>query len=343
MHPIEVRGACMLSHMFAGQGKAGRDLDRARLRAWEVVRDASAQVVRNIARDLDDIAGIPLEWYSVVTRLAEAGGTLSQNELLRRSRFSQSGVSRLAKRMEEEGLVMRQPSERDRRNLDVVLTEQGQDVYLRVLAVHHSSVQKHFGTRLSDEEIAALTVLMRKVLDEPPAEEETTENLEQLLPFGQTVLAVTSDSTSLRDITATREALELPLLLDATRHATPSVLNDLRARVLTMSRLIDEPEEFFRADWELHRQIAACCQNEVLRTLYLGLLDAIASHLMRVVQTHNLRQYLYERLAVHARIVDAVASGDPELVKAAVQAHDYSSSQIYEAMVYADDRLPLDS
>ncbi|MFJ4082606.1 FCD domain-containing protein [Streptomyces iakyrus] len=337
---------CMLPHMFTGKGSPGRDLDSARLRAWEVVRDASAQVVRSLSRDLEETAGIPLEWYSVITRLTEAGGTLPQNELLRRSRFSQSGVSRLAKRMEEEGLVERRPSERDRRNLDVVLTEHGQDVYFRVLSVHHSSVQKHFGMRLTDEEAAALTTLMRKVLDEPgaeEAEETAAENLEQFLPFGETVLAVTSESTSLRDISATREALELPLLLDAARHARPSVLNDLRARVLSMSRLIDEPEEFFRAGWELHRQIASCCQNDVLRTLYLNLLDAIASHVKRVVPTHNLRQYLYERLAVHARIVDAVASGEPELIEAAARAHDYIPSRLYEAMAYADDRVALDS
>ncbi|MEV0640962.1 FCD domain-containing protein [Streptomyces sp. NPDC050619] len=329
--------------MFSGKGRARRDLDSTRLRAWEVVRDASAQVVRNISRDLDEIAGIPLEWYSVITRLTEAGGTLSQNELLQRSRFSQSGVSRLAKRMEEEGLVERRPSEHDRRNLDVVLTEHGQDVFLRVLAVHHTSVQTHFGSRLSHEEAAALTVLMRKVLDGPEVEEEVTENLEHLLPFGETVLAVTSESTPLRDIAATRQALELPLVLDAAQHMTPPALNDLRAHVLSMSRLIDEPEEFFRADWELHRQIAACCRNDVLRTLYLSLLDAIASHLKHVMLTHNLRQYLYERLAIHARIVDAVASGEPDLVKAAVEAHDYTSSQLYAAKIYADDRLALDS
>lgn len=333
----------MLPHMFTGKGSSGRDLDRARLSAWEVVRDASAQVVRSLSRDLEETAGIPLEWYSVITRLTEAGGTLPQNELLRRSRFSQSGVSRLAKRMEEEGLVERRPSERDRRNLDVVLTEHGQDVYFRVLSVHHSSVQKHFGMRLTDEEAAALTILMRKVLDEPGAEETVTENLEQFLPFGETVLAVTSESTSLRDIAATWGALELPLLLDAARHARPSVLNDLRAHVLSMSRLIDEPEDFFRADWELHRQIASCCQNDVLRTLYLNLLDAIASHLKGVVPTHNLRQYLYERLAVHARIVDAVASGEPELIEAAARAHDCTPSRLFEAMAYADDRIPLDS
>ena len=333
----------MLSHMFAGNGTGGRDLDSARLRSWEVIRDASARVVRSVARDLEEIAGFPLEWYSVLRRLTEAGGTLSQNELMQPSRFSQSGVSRLAKRMEEEGLIERRPSERDRRNVAVTLTELGQDVYLRVLPVHHSSVQKHFGTCLTDDEVTALTALMRKVLDEPVAEKEVTENLEQFLPFGQSVLAVTSDSTSLRDILATREALELPLLLDASRHVTQDVLNDLRTHVLTMSRLIDEPEEFFRADWDLHRRIAACCQNDILRTLYLSLLDAIASHLMRVMPTHNLRPYLCERLAIHARIVDAVASGEPELVSAAAAAHDYTASQLYEAMVYADSRLSFES
>lgn len=336
----------MMTHVSArrrkSNGKDPRDLDAARLTAWEAVRDASAQVVRSVAADLEQVAGVPLEWYSVLTRLTEAGGTLAQNDLLRRSRFSQSGVSRLVKRMQENGLIERRPSEHDRRNLDVVLTDHGRDVFLRVTPVYHSSVQEHFGTRLADEEVAGITALMLKVLEEP-VPEETAESLEKMLPFGEAVLAVTSDATSLHDVVTTRDTLELALLLDAARCVTPSALNELRARVLTMSRLIDEPEEFFRADWELHREIAACCHNRVLSTMYINLLDAIASHMKSVLPTTNLTQYLYERLAIHARIVDALASGDRELLERAVEAHRYTGSQLFAAVISAEDRLGMDS
>lgn len=77
--------------------------------------------------------------------------------------------------------------------------------------------------------------------------------------------------------------------------------------------------------------------------MYLNLLDAIVSHLKSVVPTTNLKQYLYERLAIHAHIVDALASGDRELVASAVEAHRYTGSRLFAAARSAEDRLGMDS
>jgi DNA-binding FadR family transcriptional regulator len=46
-----------------------------------------------------------------------------------------------------------------------------------------------------------------------------------------------------------------------------------------------------------------------------------------VVPTSNLTQYLYERLAVHARLVDAVANGDERLVAQAAEEHHFTSAR----------------
>lgn len=332
---------CMLAHVSveAEDGRHGRDLDVGRLRAWQAIRDASHDVVQAVARDLDHLAGVPLEWYSVLTLLSVAPDeVLPQTQLEQRSRLSQSGVSRLVAKMQQAGLVDRQPSERDRRNLDVTLTAHGRDVFLRVTPVHHSSVQQHFGSHLSDEEIAVLTPLMQKVVVNPVGDDPGGQELEHHLPFGESVLSLTSDATAVRDIAATRDMLELPLLLDAARHVTEATIHQLRERVTSMARMIDDPEAFFRCDWDLHRLIAASCHNEVLRTLYLSLLDAISSRLASVVPTTGLQPYLYERLAIHARIVDAVASGNPDEVEVAVRAHRYTGSKVYSPTMAVGER-----
>lgn len=92
-----------------------------------------------------------------------------------------------------------------------------------------------------------------------------------------------------------------------------------------MSGLINEPEKFFNADWDLHRKLAESCHNDILRTIYLTLLDILSSHVSSVVPTGNLEQYLYERLAIHAQLVEAVASHDEEQVAAVARDHHFTS------------------
>lgn len=330
----------MTEHIIAGVPV--RELDLLRLQAWEAIRDASALVIRQVAKDIEQLAGIPLEWYSVLTRLMEAGGAMAQNDLLQRSRFSQSGVSRLIKRMEDERLVERSTSPADRRNMDVAITQLGRDLFGRVTPVYHSSVQENFGAKLNDEQAASVSFLMHQIMDTPPPP-TLAHDLEQFLPIGEVLLKVTSDATALREIAEFRDMLEVPLLLDAARAVDRDALNDLREMVTSMSRLIDDPVAFFRADWDLHRKMADCCRNRLLRTLYLRLLDEVATHLDGVVPTGNLKLYLYERLAIHARIVDALSCGDIDLIKSAAEAHSYSASRLYAAALKGTDRLEMDA
>jgi hypothetical protein len=62
----------------------------------------------------------------------------------------------------------------------------------------------------------------------------------------------------------------------------------------------------------------------VLRATYLALLEIVSSHMDSVVPTTNFTPYLYERLTIDAQLVDAVACGDSEQVRAAARMHNFT-------------------
>ncbi|MFE2719394.1 FCD domain-containing protein [Streptomyces mirabilis] len=315
-----------LTSSEVGSSGPTRDLDAARLGAWRAVRDASDTVVERISAQMERDLGLPLEWYGVLLHIYEDGqGSLPQNELERHSRLSQSGISRMVSKMEQAGLLRRQPSERDRRSIDVTLTGHGRDVFLRATPVHHAAVQQHFGVWLNDDETAAISSGLCKVIRAGEEDREpASDQLDQLLAFGESVLSLKSDAIVVSDAIRTRDALEPLLLQEAARNISAASIQELREIVTRMSRLLEMPEEFFRADWDLHRKLAELSHNTILRTVYIALLDMLSSHVSSVVPTGNLQHYLYERLATHARIVDAVISGDEEQIAAAAQAHHFA-------------------
>ncbi|WP_159007170.1 FCD domain-containing protein [Streptomyces sp. NRRL S-813] len=305
------------------------DLDAARLAAWRAVCGARDASVERISAEMEEASGLPLEWYNILLHLYQfEPSPVSQQDLERHSRLSQSGISRMVTKMQDSGLLQRRPSERDRRNLDVVLTDHGRDIFLRATPEHHAAVQQHFGVWLNDEEAAVISSGLRKVIGAGEEERERGgTDLDQLLAFGESVLSLTSDTVIVADAIRTRDALEPLMLQDAARYITEQGVNEAREIVTRMSRLLESPEEFFCADWDLHRKLAEFSHNEILKTVYLSLLDILNQHMRSVVPTGNLPSYLYERLAIHARIVDAVAGGDEEQVAAAAHAHHFTSAR----------------
>lgn len=319
----------MLNLVSARQrtGAGPRDLDAARLIAWRSMREASEWVVSRVSAEMEETCGLAFDWYGILLHIYEGGveGRLPQNELERHLHLSQSGISRMVSKMQNAGLIRREQLPHNRRSVYVVLTDHGRDVFLRATPVHHAAVQRHFGAWLSDTDATAINKGLQKVLRAGDAHSpEPSEDLDQLVTFGKSVLALTSDTVVVSDAILVRDALEPLLLVDASRHVTDAAINDMQAIVIRMSRLIDQPEEFFRADWELHRMLTGCCHNEVLQSAYLALLEIVSSHLDKVVPTTNLGQYLYERLAIHAQLVDAVACGDEQQVRASARRHNFT-------------------
>ena len=80
---------------------------------------------------------------------------------------------------------------------------------------------------------------------------------------------------------------------------------------------------FMAANWSLHERIAAITPNSLARGIYLATISAVAE-LPVHPQTDNdedAANYLSERTAIHAQLVEAIASGDADHTRAAVDAH----------------------
>lgn len=312
--------------MVAGEHKRGgrQGLDEARLSAWRRLVDVGQMVEGRVAGELESTTGLPLEWFETLLHIYEADGArVQQQELGRYSRLSQSAISRMVSRMEDGGLIRREQMSEDRRNLYVMLTDSGRDALLRAAPIYNTAVQDQFGRWISDSEAATLNTALEKVC--APTKESRGEiehhPLDNVVSFGQTVLSLTSESAAVGDAIFVRGSIEPLVLVDAARHITTEGVNELRAIITRMSLLVNDPEQFVRADWDLHRAISSHCRNTVLREIYVALLDFAESHVVDVVPAGELQSFIYERLATHARIVDAVASGDPARARAAGHAH----------------------
>lgn len=134
-------------------------------RAWRAFRRLVAAVQAGTVRDLG-AAGLSEPDYEVLSTLSERPGrTSSLHEQAAKMNWSRSRLSRHATRMEERGLLRREPDPADGRGCLLVLTELGFDTLATAAPAHVTSVRRHFIDRLGPEDLAALEEIARKVQD----------------------------------------------------------------------------------------------------------------------------------------------------------------------------------
>ncbi|HEY3529300.1 MAG TPA: MarR family transcriptional regulator [Nocardioides sp.] len=113
-------------------------------------RALMAMAIRTIGQ-----GAVPLtEVQHRVLLLLEAAGTLSVNQVAERLGVDQSNASRHCTRLAELGLVQRTPAARDRRAVDLRLTEAGHGQVLEVRSARRRWAADVLA-RLSDEEARA--------------------------------------------------------------------------------------------------------------------------------------------------------------------------------------------
>jgi DNA-binding MarR family transcriptional regulator len=121
------------------------EIDPEHLAAWREFLRAHSAMLRRISRDLEDEGLPPLPWYDVLAALRDAPERrLRQVDLAERVMLSNSGVSRLVDRMEQDGLVQRVACPTDRRALNVQLTDQGAELLERMWPVYARGLAEDF-------------------------------------------------------------------------------------------------------------------------------------------------------------------------------------------------------
>jgi len=137
--------------------------DPERLAVWRSFLQAHAGITRALEEELRVERELPLGWYDVLLQLQEAGGKLRMNELSQRLLVNKSSLSRQCDRMEEAGLLAREPSPDDGRGWYAVITRDGRDVLRRSAPVHLRGVQQHFAQYLTETDVAALARIFAKL------------------------------------------------------------------------------------------------------------------------------------------------------------------------------------
>lgn len=144
----------------------GRRIDQRGLATWRAFLEAHSTLLRVLEVELERERDLPLSWYDVLLHLSEASDRrLRMQELAGRLVITQGGVTRLVDRMEEAGLVAREPCESDRRGTYTVLTEEGHRILRAAAPAHLRGVEAHFLRHLTRDEVGTLGDALSRVLE----------------------------------------------------------------------------------------------------------------------------------------------------------------------------------
>ena len=142
------------------------DLTDDRLTLVGLLMESTTALRSQLDRRLAQDAGMPLQWFELLLRLARSPGNhLRMSDLAAQTSLTPSGLTRAIDRLEAAGLVERTPCPSDRRGSYAALTPDGLARISAAVGPHLVHVEDHLTGNLSQAEQAQLAALLRKVRD----------------------------------------------------------------------------------------------------------------------------------------------------------------------------------
>ena len=142
-----------------------RWLDEREQRAWRAYLAATRLLAAQLERELQRDSGMPHAYYEILVRLSEAPGrTLRMSELAEASESSRSRLSHAVARLEENGWVVRETCESDRRGAFARLTDEGFSALAAAAPSHVASVRTHLIDPLTPVQVDQLREISEAVL-----------------------------------------------------------------------------------------------------------------------------------------------------------------------------------
>jgi len=127
------------------------------LAAWRGVLNAHAVVVGAVEEALADAGLPPLAWYDVLWAIRRAPGRrIRMAELASSLTVSRGGLTKLADRLEDAGLIRREAAEDDRRGLYAVVTPAGEQMLKRMWPVYAKVLRETFVAPIREDEAAVI-------------------------------------------------------------------------------------------------------------------------------------------------------------------------------------------
>lgn len=135
--------------------------------AWRALLTAHAELTERVDAALREAGVIPLKWYDALLCLYEAPERrLRLAEMAKAALLSRSGLSRLVDRLEDAGLLVREPCEDDARGAYAVLTPPGLEALRRCWRVYGPEIESYVGRRITRAEARSMAALLGRLLPE---------------------------------------------------------------------------------------------------------------------------------------------------------------------------------
>ncbi|MFC9932404.1 MarR family winged helix-turn-helix transcriptional regulator [Streptomyces sp. NPDC127190] len=129
-------------------------------RAWRAYLAAKTLLEDAIDRRLQQDAGMPHLFYSVLAYLSEAPDRrLRMTDLAERLKITRSRLTYAVTRLERDGLVRREDCRWDKRSQLAVLTDEGMTVLERTAPGHVETVRSTLFDRLTPEQVGQLEAI----------------------------------------------------------------------------------------------------------------------------------------------------------------------------------------
>ena len=136
------------------------------LAAWRAVLHAHTSVVAQAEDALAAAELPPLAWYDVLWAIRRAPARrLRMAELAASLTISRGGLTKLADRLENAGLIRREPTDNDGRGLYAVLTAEGNTLLRRMWPVYSRALCEIFVSTITKDEAAVIAAALGRVND----------------------------------------------------------------------------------------------------------------------------------------------------------------------------------
>jgi DNA-binding MarR family transcriptional regulator len=134
--------------------------------AWHLLLRVSSGVLRELDQALDTHDRITVTEFDVLITLDNAPGRqLRMTDLARATMLSSGGMTRLIDRLEDRGLVRRDPDPDDARALRATLTSDGEQKLAKARITHDAVITRMIAPHLNAADLRALKRTLDKIIN----------------------------------------------------------------------------------------------------------------------------------------------------------------------------------
>jgi len=132
--------------------------------AWTGLVQAQQCLIDKVEQELKKKEFPSLNWYDVLWELERSdGGILRLNDLGKRVLLNKYNITRLAQRLEVEGLVVRDQCPKDGRGVTAEITEKGKELRKKMWPVYEQVVRQNFLSKFNSNELKELNNFMERI------------------------------------------------------------------------------------------------------------------------------------------------------------------------------------